>query len=54
MAYGGHEIAVLKFFGNDKDDWELCYDTPLTSNVLGHLRPSEIDGILKQIKELEE
>lgn len=31
-AYGGHELAVLH---NDS----ICYDTPITDDVIGHLTP---------------
>ena len=52
-SYGGneglYEIAVLK--GNKKQ-WSICYDTPITDDVIGHLKPEEVEETLKQIKEL--
>jgi len=42
-----YEIAVLK--GNEKD-WDICYDTPITSNVLGYLSPEEVTEIMIQIQ----
>ena len=54
MSYGGplvegernlYELAVLH---ND----ELCYDTPITDDVLGWQTIEEINEILKKIKEL--
>lgn len=49
-SYGGNvglwELAVLK-------EGELCYDTEITNDVIGHLNDPEVDRILNQIKELE-
>ena len=48
-SYGGkdglYELAVLK--GD-----ELCYDTPVTSDVEGYLSEDEVTELLKQIQEL--
>lgn len=48
-SYGGldglWELAVLK---GDK----LCYDTPVTGDVLGYLTPPEVLFHLNQVKEL--
>lgn len=45
-TYGGGkglwEVAVLK-------GEELCYDTPITNDVLGHLNDPEMDRVLKNI-----
>jgi len=53
MSYGGKdglfEIGVIKFTG---DSWDLCYDTPVTDDVLGHLTQPEVDVILNRIKQL--
>ncbi len=40
-----YELAVLK-------GGELCYDTPLTSDVIGHLTEDAVQTLLLQIKEL--
>lgn len=49
-SYGGKdnkwELAVLK-------DGELCYDTDITSDVLGYLNDPEVDSYLRQIEKLE-
>lgn len=48
-TYGGKkglwELAVLK-------GEELCYDTDITSDVIGHLNDPEMDAILRQIERL--
>lgn len=53
-TYGGKdgkfEIAVLKF--GDGVRYKLCYDTEITDDVLGHIEPSDVDGILHKIQEL--
>lgn len=52
-SYGGDEglfeIAIIK--GN-RDNWELCYDTPITNDVLGYLTSEDINKYLKQIEKL--
>ena len=49
-TYGGPdgkwELAVLK---ND----EICYDTPITNDVVGRLNDPEVDRLLRQISQLE-
>lgn len=49
MAYGGLELAVLKFKG---DDWSLCYDTEITDDVIGYLDEEELTELLKRIEAL--
>lgn len=47
MSYGGSsglfELAVLD------EDGHLTYDTPVTSDVIGHIESEELDGILDQV-----
>ena len=49
FSYGGsqglYEIAVLK-----EDD--ITYDTPITSDVVGHLTEDEVTEILSKIQQL--
>ena len=49
-SYGGknglYELAV---FGQDG---HITYDTPVTDDVLGHLREAEVTAILAQIQSL--
>lgn len=52
-SYGGDdglwEVAVVNFMG---DVWELCYDTPITSDVIGYLTWVDMRKVLQQIKDL--
>ena len=52
-SYGGDrglwELAIIE--GNE-DEWDICYDTPITSDVLGHLSESEVDELLIKIEAL--
>ncbi len=43
------ELAVLK---GTPDDWDLCYDTPITEDVLGHLGDFDVGRTLDQIVRL--
>lgn len=49
-SYGGpeglYELAVLK--GDS-----ICYDTPITNDVLGWLDPASVTDVLRQIEALE-
>ena len=51
VSYGGKkglwEVAVLDADGS------LCYDTPITDDVIGHLNDPEVDNILGQIFRLD-
>ena len=44
-----YEAAVLK--GN-QTEWNICYDTPITDDVLGFNDAHRITAIMKQIQEL--
>ena len=52
-TYGGDlglfELAVVKFIS---DDFMLCYDTPITDDVIGYLSLHELAPLLQQIKAL--
>jgi len=49
-AEGLYELAVIK--GKNETEWELCYDTEITDDVLGYLKPSDIDELLVKIEEI--
>lgn len=48
----GLELAVIKFKSEDNLDFDIMYDTHITSDVLGHLNQSSLIKTLKQIKAL--
>lgn len=49
FSYGGdeglYECAVLK-------DNQLCYDTPITDDVIGYCDEDKVNEIIKQVEEL--
>lgn len=45
-----YELAVLE--GNAKN-WDLCYDTPITNDVLGYLTPEEVTDYMIEVQKLE-
>jgi hypothetical protein len=46
---GLYEAAVLKV---TDDDWQITYDTPITSDVLGYQNVEDIDSLLLEIENL--
>jgi len=48
-TYGGknglYELAVFK-------DGEICYDTPITDDVIGYLRPEDVTDVMAKIQKL--
>lgn len=51
-AYGGLELAVLKFYSEDKEGFDLCYDTPITDDVIGYLEEDQLSQLLVNIEAL--
>lgn len=53
FSYGSREglfeIAVIK--GNI-NSWDICYDTPITSDVLGYQTSEDINNVLEKISNL--
>jgi hypothetical protein len=49
---GNWELAVIRFYGSGADDWHLEYETPITSDVLGHLSTEDVARTLIQIAAL--
>ena len=49
FSYGGrdglYELAVLK-------NGDLCYETPITNDVVGHLTEEDVTDLLQQIQNL--
>tara|TARA_B100000214_G_scaffold371000_1_gene346610 strand:+ start:124 stop:534 length:411 start_codon:yes stop_codon:yes gene_type:complete len=61
-SYGGKhfwELAVVSFrkprFSNQigERDWDITYDTPITSDVLGWLTPRQVASTLRRINRLD-
>jgi hypothetical protein len=48
----GREMAVVKFTGDTLDDFDLCYDSGITQDVLGHLSPADVEHYLVRIEKL--
>lgn len=44
------ELAVIHW--EDENEWHLCYDTPITDDVIGYLSEKEILIYLDQIEKL--
>jgi hypothetical protein len=53
FSYGGRdglfEIAVLI---GDEDNYDICYTTPISSDVIGYLTSEEVNSIVEDIKKL--
>jgi hypothetical protein len=45
------ELAVIKF-NSEGTSYEICYDTPITEDVIGYLTEEEVVELLKKIKAL--
>lgn len=46
---GEYELAVLK---GTRDDWDLCYETTITSDVIGYLSELEVVETINRIASL--
>lgn len=49
FAEGLYEVAVIK--GNE-DEFELCYDTPITDDVMGHRDERDVEIIMEEVQSL--
>jgi hypothetical protein len=46
-------ISRIKFKKNaDVHEWTVCYDTPITNDVIGYLTKEEIQEIVLKISKL--
>lgn len=46
---GLYEVAVIK---GTEDNFELCYDTPITEDVLGHRDEIDVETIIEEVAAL--
>ncbi len=46
---GLYEVAVLKGL---EENWEICYDTHITDDVIGYQSIEDIDALISQIESL--
>ena len=46
---GLYELAVIK---GVEENWEICYDTPITGDVIGYLSEEEVEDLLLQVENL--
>lgn len=46
---GLYELWVVKW---TEQESSLCYDTPITDDVIGYLTPAKITSIMKQVQRL--
>jgi hypothetical protein len=47
---GLYELAIIKY--DENGYWDLCYDTPITNDVLGYLTEDNVTDYLIQIEQL--
>ena len=56
-TYGGMkdlwELAVIRFFGEDNNEYKLDYNTEITDDVCGYKNDDDIRELLARIKTLE-
>ena len=56
FSYGSEqglwELAVVKYKGDGQYDYSLCYDTPITDDVLGRLSEDRVNATLEEIAAL--
>ena len=46
---GLYELAVLQ---GTEDDYELCYNTHITDDVIGHLDETSVENIINEVNSL--
>ena len=47
-----YEVAVLEFYSNEHNDFNLTYNTPITDDVLKLYSEKVVDLILSEIEQL--
>lgn len=46
---GLYELAVIH---GDEENYEICYDTPISDDVLGYQTPEQIEQLLEKVESL--
>jgi hypothetical protein len=46
---GLYEVAIIK---GTEDNWNICYDTVITEDVLGYQSEEEVEVLLYEVKNL--
>jgi hypothetical protein len=46
---GLYEVAILKGL---EEDWEICYDTSITDDIIGYQSVEDINNLISQVKSL--
>ena len=44
-----YEVAIIK---GTLDEFEICYDTPIADDVLGHRDEQDIENIMEEVSQL--
>lgn len=47
-----YELAVIQKYGTGEWDWNICYDTPITDDVLARISEEEVTKVMKQVQDL--
>lgn len=48
----GLEAAIIKY--RDEDDWDLCYDSGITDDVIGYMGEDDIVPLCEKVSKLQE
>jgi hypothetical protein len=52
LSYGNDdnefEIAIINYDSEDNDDWDICYTTKLTQDVLGYQSKEDVIDVIQK------
>lgn len=46
------ELAVIRFENAADNSWDICYETPITNDVIGYLDPEDVITYLNRVGDL--